>query len=281
MMKRIFIFASTAATLPVLGMVTSAIAQSGVQSGDGFVTAGGVLPAGMTSPMDPADRLASSLRLLAQNPYDIGALTQAGESALAVGDANAAIGFLARAEGLSPTNGRIKSSLASALVLVERPNEALRLFSEAQALGIPETGLARDRGLAYDLSGDPKRAQRDYHLVLRSRGDDEVTRRLALSMGIAGEKDAALKQLEPLIRKRDQAAWRARAFIMAMNGDRREDRSAGCACQYDDKSSELHGAIAASDVLSKGLCSQLRHHAFPRHTAICRAIDRSFPADWR
>ena len=183
------------------------------------VTTGGVLPASMSGSIDPADRLASSLRLLSQNPYDVTALSQAGESALAVGDANAAISFLARAEELSPTSGRIKASLASALVMVERPAESLRLFREALALGVPEHQIAKDRGLAFDLTGDFKRAQKDYSVALRHGSDEEVTRRLALSLGISGDKDQALKVLEPLIRQKDQAAWRARAFILAMNGD--------------------------------------------------------------
>ncbi len=189
------------------------------QSRMGVVTPGGVMPASAMNAMEPADRLAMNLRLLSQNPYDVTALTQAGESALAVGDANAAISFLARAEELSPASGRIKASLASALVQLERPTEAMRLFVEAQGLGVSEQSFAKDRGLAYDLRGENKRAQRDYSLALRSGPDEEVTRRLAMSLGISGDKEDALRQLEPLIRRRDQGAWRARAFILAMNGD--------------------------------------------------------------
>jgi Flp pilus assembly protein TadD len=185
------------------------------------VTPGGVMPAGSISSMDPSDRLAMNLRLLSQNPYDVTALTQAGESALAVGDANAAISFLARAEELSPASGRVKASLASALVQLERPTEAMRLFAEAQGLGISEQMFAKDRGLAFDLRGENKRAQRDYALALRSGYDEEVTRRLAMSLGISGDKEDALRMLEPLIRRNDQGAWRARAFVLAMNGDTR------------------------------------------------------------
>ncbi len=206
-----FVLAATTAIV----FSPSAFAQSGGE----VITSGGVLPAAVSAGLDPADRLASSLRLLSQNPYDVTALTQAGESALAVGDANAAISFLARAEELNPGSGRIKSSLASALVLVERPTEAFRLFREAVALGVPEHQVAKDRGLAYDLAGDFKRAQKDYTVSLRHGNDEEVSRRLALSLGIAGEKDNALKVLDPLIRRNDQAAWRARAFVLAMNGD--------------------------------------------------------------
>ena len=168
---------------------------------------------------DPASRLAANLQILAQNPRDVIALTEAGRSAIAVGDGNAAIGFLTRAEELSPGDSRIKADIGSALLLLEEPGEALKLFAEASALGLPDRVFAKDRGLAYDLTGDPRRAQRDYQTALRQSDDDEVTRRLALSFGISGDRDSGLKLLDPLLRKQDQAAWRDRAFILAMNGD--------------------------------------------------------------
>lgn len=167
---------------------------------------------------DPADRLAANLVILAQNPRDVNALTDAGLSAIAVGDGNAAIGFLARAEQISPSSGRIKAALGSALIILEKPADAIKLFGEAAALGFPEYALAKDRGLAYDLRGDPRRAQRDYALSLKHGADDEVTRRYALSLGISGDRDAALELLDPLLRRQDLAAWRARAFILAMTG---------------------------------------------------------------
>jgi Flp pilus assembly protein TadD len=168
---------------------------------------------------DPADQLAANLMILSQRPRDVSALIGAGLSAIAIGDGNAALGFLGRAEEISPSNGRIKAALGSALLLVERPSDALRLFAEASNLGVPDRDIARDRGLAYDLRGDPKRAQRDYQLAQQRDNDDELTRRYALSLGISGDRDKALTLLAPLLQKQDQAAWRARAFVLAMNGD--------------------------------------------------------------
>jgi hypothetical protein len=103
--------------------------------------------------------------------------------------------------------------------MMERAKDALRAFDEAASLGAPEQALAADRGLAHDLEGDGKKAQRDYQTALRAAASDEVTRRYALSQGINGEKDAALSRLEPLVLRNDQGAWRARAFILAMNND--------------------------------------------------------------
>ncbi len=176
-------------------------------------------PAPMVQPLPPSDPLAMNLKILAQNPYDVNALTQAGIGALEVGDPQAAIGFLARAEELSPRDGRIKAALGAALTLVERPDEALRTFGEAAGLGVSEREIAKDRGLAYDLRGDNKRAQKDYVLAEKSSNDTEIIRRHALSLGISGDKDAALKLIDPLLRKSDQSAWRARAFILALNND--------------------------------------------------------------
>ena len=167
----------------------------------------------------PVERLGRYIRVLASSPRDIDALLGAGQAALDVGDANAALGFYARAEEVLPGNGRVKAGLGSSLVMIERPDDALRLFAEAVALGVPEAALARDRGLAYDLRGDSKRAQRDYALAMTRGRDDELVRRYALSLGISGDRAGAMTMLDPLLRKQDQGAWRARAFVMAMSGD--------------------------------------------------------------
>jgi len=193
-----------------------ALGASGVAFAQTTSPASAALP---TLTSDPAALLSENLKALARDPYNVDALIQAGLGALAVGDPNAAFGFLARAEELSPSNPRVKAGLGSALTMMEKSREALRLFDEASALGAPERDIASDRGLAHDLEGEGKKAQKDYLTALAAAPSDEVTRRLALSLGIAGERDAALARLDPLIRRNDQGAWRARAFILAMHGD--------------------------------------------------------------
>jgi Flp pilus assembly protein TadD len=167
-----------------------------------------------------ADALAADMRLLAANPLDIEALVIAGELTLRMGDNTAAAGFFGRAEKLDPLNPRVKAGLGSLLVRAERPGEALRRFQEAEARGLDPGKYAADRGLAFDLIGEQERAQRDYRLALRAGPDDEITRRYALSMGISGHKKEALDLLDALLRRSDRAAWRDRAFILAMSGDR-------------------------------------------------------------
>lgn len=168
---------------------------------------------------DPADRLAGYLRTLAASPRDVEALTGAGRAALEVGDANAAIGFYARADGLSPRDGRIKAGLATALLRMGKAKEALRLFDQATDLGVAESDIAGERGLAWDLRGEQRKAQRDYALVLAARPDAEITRRQALSLAISGDRAGAIQLLTPLLYQNDPAAWRARAFVLAMTGD--------------------------------------------------------------
>lgn len=167
-----------------------------------------------------ADALAAQMRLLGANALDLDALIRAGELTLRLDDPTAAAAFFARAERIDPRNPRIKAGLGSLLVGEERPGEALRRFAEAESLGADVGTFAADRGLAYDLIGEQERAQRDYRAALRREASDETARRYALSLGIAGKRDQAFELLEPLLRRSDRGAWRDRAFILAMSGDR-------------------------------------------------------------
>jgi Flp pilus assembly protein TadD len=168
---------------------------------------------------DPAEALARYLRVLAQNPRDLNALTGAGRAAIDIGDANAAVSFYARAEELSPRDGRIKAGLGSAMVQLVQPRSALRLFEDAVSLGVPVADIASDRGLAYALRGDSKRARADFELALANRPNPETIRRLAITQAIDGDMPGALARLDPLLRKQDKAAWRDRVFILAIRGD--------------------------------------------------------------
>jgi Flp pilus assembly protein TadD len=157
------------------------------------------------------------LKTLAANPRSVDALTGAGRAALDVGDAQAALGFLARAEDESPRDGRIKMWIGSALVQLEQPHAALKFFRDAAELGVAEAEIAKDRGLAYDITGDQRRAQRDYRLALQRSRDAEVVRRLALSLAIGGDRQGALALLDE--QGRSPAGERTRALVLALTGD--------------------------------------------------------------
>ncbi|WP_313807920.1 tetratricopeptide repeat protein [Sphingobium sp.] len=164
------------------------------------------------------ENLNSNLARLASNPRDVNALIGAGEAALDMDDARAAAGFFARADTLQPNNGKVKAGLGRVMLKNQNPAEALRLFDQATRLGYPETTLLSDRGLAKDMTGDQVGAQRDYQAALQRTPDDvELTHRYAASLGISGQVDAAERVLKPLLYKSDRAAWRYRAFILAMN----------------------------------------------------------------
>jgi tetratricopeptide (TPR) repeat protein len=143
----------------------------------------------------------------------------AGKAALQLGDPQAAITFFGRAEEQAPGDGRIKMWLGAALVQLQQAQGALKFFAEATSLGAPEAEVAGHRGLAYDMLGDPRRAQRDYRLALQARPNAEVSRHLALSLAISGEREAALRALEDQLLVRDRAAERTRMFVLALTGD--------------------------------------------------------------
>jgi Flp pilus assembly protein TadD len=167
-----------------------------------------------------ADKLSQEMRVLAAEPRDMRALLEAGRLSARLGDEAAALAFFARAEAIDPTNPRIAAGRASVLVQQERPGEALRLFQSAESRGLAMRDYAADRGFAYDLVGQPVLAQAQYKQALQGDpADEETIRRYALSLGSTGDVDESTRLLDPLLRRSDRAAWRARAFILAMNDD--------------------------------------------------------------
>jgi tetratricopeptide (TPR) repeat protein len=178
-------------------------------------------PGAVVQPLDtgPGAELRRNLTTLADNPRSVSALNGAGRAALEMGDAEAALGFFARAAEAEPADARAKAGMASALVQLARARDALPLFAQAIALGAPEAAIAGDRGLAYDALGDPRRAQADYALALGRADDPELRRRLALSLAISGQREAALRMIDGQLRAHDRAAWRTQAFVLALTGD--------------------------------------------------------------
>lgn len=173
-------------------------------------------------PSQQSYQLNAALTRLAANPRDISALIDAGNAALSLGDNDAALGFFGRADQLSPNDPRVKSALASALVKNEDPFGAIPLFEAAERAGALGN-LAGDRGLAYDLVGDNVTAQRYYRQALATAPqNDEVVRRLALSQAIGGDRKGADATLLTQLRRNDPAAWRTRAFMLAILGDTEE-----------------------------------------------------------
>lgn len=165
-----------------------------------------------------AMRLNDALGKLARNPQDVAALNEAGKASLELGDAQASIGFYQRALQIQPGDARTKAALAGAHVMVEDPFTAIELFDEAEKAGpIPPEHLA-DRGLAFDLVGDYQTAQYYYRQSLAGAPSDETLRRMALSQAIGRDRKGMEQTLSPLLQKQDKAAWRTRAFGLAIMG---------------------------------------------------------------
>lgn len=213
--------------------------------------------------------LTDALARIAAVPNDGFALSQAGRAALMLGDARAAIGFLARAEAQSPRDPVIKAAMGAAMVQLEDPVQAMRYFDAAIAAGGLDRTYVADRGLAYDLMGDPARAQADYALAAQSHPSAELTRRHAISLGIMGQVDRAVQMLGPLLRSQDRAAWRSRAMILAMNDRASEAREIARATMPRQLADGLEPYFAMMDRLTPAQLASAAHFGrFPSYDVV-------------
>ncbi|KPF93770.1 hypothetical protein IP81_01050 [Novosphingobium sp. AAP83] len=204
-------------SLALLSSAASSVALAQVDSDpDAPVTVS--RPVVQSTAPSPSRELNLSLARLAADPRNVFALFEASEAALKLGDSDAAIGFLKRAEELQPGNPRSKVLMGRAHLLAENPVEAVRAFDEAERAGADTFAMAADRALAYDLVGDNGRAQRWYPVALSKGSDDEITRRYALSLAISGDRRGAEALIAPLINRQDRPTWRTRTFVMAVTG---------------------------------------------------------------
>ncbi len=166
--------------------------------------------------------LNDAMRRLSRNPGSLPALIDAGRASLELNDVEAAEGFFQRARSIAPGDGAVLAG--QALVAVRRldPLTALTLFDQARAAGENLDRYAADHGLALDLTGQNAAAQERYGVALAGGSNAEVERRLALSYAIAGDQAASEATLRPLLDRRDVAAYRARAFALAILGREEE-----------------------------------------------------------
>ena len=205
--------------------------QSPAQISQAVVQAVPVKSAGM--------RLNDALNRLARSPTDVEALIAAGRASLDLGDVQAAIGFYQRAETLWPGSARIKAGLAGAYTLGDDPVTAIGMFSDAEKLGPIDADRTADRALAYDLVGDGQTAQRFYRQSMTLAATDEAQRRMAVSLAIAGDRRGMESLLSPLLQRQDKAAWRSRAFALAILGQVDEAESIVRQTMPADKASAM------------------------------------------
>lgn len=176
----------------------------------------------VTQPLPSQDtqRLNRALVELAKSPRSMPRLLEAGDAALSVGDLDAALGFFERARDIEADNPQAALGLAKVYLRSGRPVAALPLFEAAETAGAGLLALRSDKALALDMVGDQAAAQSSYARVLdASPKDNEARRRFALSFAISGNSSAFETTLRPLIERRDFAAFRARAFGLAILGE--------------------------------------------------------------
>ena len=169
-------------------------------------------------PDEASLELTQALQRLGRNPSSVPALLDAARASLALNDEDAALGFFSRAQAVAPEDGSVMAGLA--LVALRRGDAvtALQLFADADAAGHRLGPYAAERGLALDLVGRNSDAQRLYRQSLDENPNDVVTRRLALSYAIAGDAARSESTLLPLLQRQDTAAYRTRAFALAILG---------------------------------------------------------------
>src|SRR5687767_12138055 len=172
------------------------------------------------APESPGTALSRHIRVLAGNPRDFNSLVGAGKAALELGDVQSAAGFFGRAEEVNPNAPAAKAGLGAAMAHMGDADGAIFYFDQAARLGAQPLTMALDRGLARDLNGNLAAAQADYRLAIASLNNDEARRRLALSLAIGRDRAGALAAIQPLLNRRDPAAQRTRAFVLALVGDK-------------------------------------------------------------
>lgn len=167
--------------------------------------------------------LNSALKDLATSPRSVSVLLRAGWASIGIDDQAGALGFFRRAEAVDPKNGEVKAGLATISLRQDDPIAAVRLFDEAEAAGQNMERYSADRGLALDLVGNNFAAQQNYRLALARENNPEVVRRMALSQAISGDGPGSEKTLLPqLLGQTDLAAYRTRAFALAILGQSEE-----------------------------------------------------------
>ncbi len=172
---------------------------------------------------DPAaENLNEALRRLSRNPESVPALVAAGRASLSLGDVDAALGFFSRAQAVAPEDTRVLVGLALVAVRRGEAVTALELFENAEAGGVQMSAYEAEQGLAYDLVGRNDRAQRLYRRSLAREDNPEIRRRLALSYAISGNAEQSETILLPLLQRQDRAAFRTRAFALAILGSEQE-----------------------------------------------------------
>lgn len=162
--------------------------------------------------------LSDALRRLQRSPNSVPALVDAGRASLILDDVPGALGYFNRAQAIDPNDGRMLLGLALVAVRRGEAATAIQLFDNAAAAGEDVAAFSSDRGLAYDMVGQSARAQRLYRQALSRQEDNETLRRLALSYAIGGDAAASETTLLPLLQRQDRAAFRARAFALAILG---------------------------------------------------------------
>ncbi|MDT0575646.1 hypothetical protein RM533_05565 [Croceicoccus sp. F390] len=178
-------------------------------------------------PGPDAQAFARARARLQSDPANPAALREAAVLAVRLGHYELARQYVAQAATVMPSDPVMSAVEAALMVQEGAADRAIAMFTAAQRAGAMIDTLAADRALAYDLIGDQPSAAHYYDLAHRqlpvtssravSHAASELIRRHALSLTIGGNRAEADALLRPLLDAQDLAAWRTRAFILAID----------------------------------------------------------------
>ena len=166
---------------------------------------------------------------VARDGRDAAVLDRLGDALLAAGDPARAEGAFRAALAVSPGDGAAGTGLGIALLARHEPAAALPfLQSAARSSGDPR--VLRNYGVALDMLGRPADAQAVYRRGLAGfPADPDLRGNLALSLAIAGDTEAAVREIEAAVNG-PNASDRVRAnrvMLLAMAGRAGDAEAAG------------------------------------------------------
>lgn len=161
-------------------------------------------------------------RALQFDPGFVSAFRAAAANAMARGADEEAGHYYSTWTRAEPRNPEPLIGLASTRITPQRPEEALALLQRAEDLGGHRGRIAAQRGIAFDLLGNPTAAQRAYAIALDADpGDALTTQRMALSLALGGQDGAALTLMKRFGSEPESAeVRRTLALIHALAGRR-------------------------------------------------------------
>lgn len=149
---------------------------------------------------DAATAVGLYSRVARLQPDDVQAVGKLGDALLTVGQPQEAVEAYGVVLRRQPGDNRAATGYAKAMLMLGRPDAALAQAETAYAVHSDDLRLANLIGVSLDLMGRHAEAQEIYRAALsRAPAQHSLSNNLALSQLLAGEPQAAVQTLSPLV----------------------------------------------------------------------------------